>query len=103
MLSPLLYSLFTHDCVTTHTSNSVIKFAEDTTLLGLITNIDQTAYREEVRALMEENNLSLKVKKTKELIVEHTPIHIGGSGEGMSNRFRNHSPRVIPGHLHLAS
>ena len=65
VLSPLLNSLFTHDCVTTHTSNSVNKYAEDTTLLGLIKNIDQTAYREEVRALMEENNLSLKVKKSK--------------------------------------
>jgi hypothetical protein len=33
------------------TSNSVIKFAYDTTVIGLITNNDKTAYREEVRAL----------------------------------------------------
>ena len=51
VLSPLLYSLFTHDCVTMHTSNSIIKFADDTTVVGLITNNDETAYREEVRAL----------------------------------------------------
>ena len=50
VLSPLLYSLFTHDCVATHASNS-IKFADDTTVVGLITNNDETAYREEVRAL----------------------------------------------------
>jgi hypothetical protein len=53
---------------------------------GLITNNDETAYREEVRALREwwqENNLSLDVSKTKELIVDfrkqqrkHGPIHI---------------------------
>ena len=48
---PLLYSLFTHDCVAMHASNSIIKFADDTTVLGLITNNDETAYREEVRAL----------------------------------------------------
>ena len=29
VLCPLLYSLFTHDCVATHASNSIIKFADD--------------------------------------------------------------------------
>ena len=33
VLSPLLYSLFTHDCVATHVSNSIIKFADDTTVV----------------------------------------------------------------------
>jgi hypothetical protein len=51
MLSPLLYSLFTHDWVATHASNSIIKFSDDTTAVGLITNNDETAYMEEVRAL----------------------------------------------------
>ena len=45
MLRPLLYSLFTHGCVATHVSNSIIKFADNTTVLGLITNNDETAYR----------------------------------------------------------
>ena len=30
VLSPLLYSLFTHDCVAKHDSNTIIKFADDT-------------------------------------------------------------------------
>ena len=34
-----------------HASNSIIKFADGTTVVGLITNYDETAYREEVRAL----------------------------------------------------
>ena len=51
VLSPLLYSLFTHDCVAMHASNSIIKFADDTTVVGLITNNDETGYREEVMAL----------------------------------------------------
>ncbi|CDQ57089.1 unnamed protein product [Oncorhynchus mykiss] len=50
VLSPLLYSLFTHDCVAMHASNSIIKFADDTTVVGLITNNDETAYREEETA-----------------------------------------------------
>jgi hypothetical protein len=34
-----------------HPSNSIMKFADDTTVIGLITNNDETAYREVVRAL----------------------------------------------------
>ena len=50
ILSPLLYSLFTHDCMAMHASNSIIKFADDTTVVGLVPNNDKTAYRGEVRA-----------------------------------------------------
>ena len=49
VLSPLLYSLFTHYCVTTHISNSIIKFADDITVVGLITNNNEMAYREKVK------------------------------------------------------
>jgi hypothetical protein len=51
VLSPLLYSLFTHDCMARDDSNTIIKFADDTTVVGLITDNDETAYREEVRDL----------------------------------------------------
>ena len=36
VLSPLLYSLFTYDCVAKHDSNTIIKFPDDTTVVGLI-------------------------------------------------------------------
>ncbi|XP_070978685.1 trace amine-associated receptor 6-like [Oncorhynchus clarkii lewisi] len=32
VLSPFLYSLFTHDCIARHESNTIIKFADDTTV-----------------------------------------------------------------------
>ena len=51
MLSPLLYSLFPCDCTARHNSNTIIKFADDTTVVGLITDNDETAYREVVRDL----------------------------------------------------
>ena len=89
MLRPLLYSLFTNACVAKHASKSFIKFAYNTTVVGLITNDDGTAYREEVRALgvwCLENNLSLKVNKTKEVIVDFSkqqrvqpPIYLDGT------------------------
>ena len=51
VLSLILYSLFTHDCMARHDSNTIIKLADDTTVEGLITDNDETAYREEVRDL----------------------------------------------------
>ena len=55
-----------------HDSNTIIKFANDTT----VTDNDEKAYREEVRDLAvwcQDNNLSLNVIKTKEMIVDYTP------------------------------
>jgi hypothetical protein len=48
LLSPLLYSLFTYDCVPVHCSNTIAKFTDDTTVVGLISDNDESAYREEV-------------------------------------------------------
>jgi hypothetical protein len=56
-----------------HDSNTIIKFADDTTVVVLITDNDEMAYREEVRELSvwcQDINLSLNVSKTKELIVD---------------------------------
>ena len=57
-----------------HDSNTIIKFADDTTVVGLITDNDETVYREEVRDLAgwcQKNNPSLNVTKTKEMIVDY--------------------------------
>ncbi|KAI4885809.1 hypothetical protein NFI96_004686, partial [Prochilodus magdalenae] len=81
VLSPLLYSLFTHDCVARHTSNTIFKFADDTTILGLITDGDETAYRDEVGALSEwryHNNLSLNISRTEEMIMDHRKLQRSG-------------------------
>jgi hypothetical protein len=43
-----MYSPFTHDCVAKHDSN-IIKFADNTTVVDLITDNDEPVYREEVR------------------------------------------------------
>ncbi|KAJ8364989.1 hypothetical protein SKAU_G00138200 [Synaphobranchus kaupii] len=62
VLSPLLYSLYTYDCMATHSSNIIVKFADDTVLKGLISNNNETAYLDEVEVLSawcEDNNLDL--------------------------------------------
>ncbi len=90
VLSPLLYSLYTHDCVSSHSSTSIVKFADDTVVLGLNNNNDEAAYLDEVERLTswcQDNCLSLNVSKTKELIVDfrkrqqrpYTPLMISGT------------------------
>ncbi len=70
VLSPLLFTLLTHDCTAKFSSIHIIKFADDTTVVGLISNNDETHYREEVAQLAEwcgANNLSLNVSKQRRL------------------------------------
>ena len=86
VLSPLLFTLLTHDCAATHSSNHIIKFADDTTVVGLISGGNEAPYREEVAQLSNwctDNNLSLNVDKTKELVIDfrrtlhkHNPLCI---------------------------
>ncbi|KAK3548153.1 hypothetical protein QTP70_004854 [Hemibagrus guttatus] len=40
MLSPLLFTLLTHDCAAMHSSKHIINFANDTTVVGLISKND---------------------------------------------------------------
>ena len=73
VLSPFLYSLFTYDCTTIHPTNTMVKFADDTAVVGLITNNNETAYREEIQHLTQwcsHNNLDLNTTKTKEMIID---------------------------------
>ena len=80
--------MFTHDCTARHDSNTIIKFADDTTVVELITDNNETAYKEEVRDLTlwcKDNNLSLNVIKTKMIVdyrkrrSEHAPILLDGA------------------------
>lgn len=84
---PLLYALFTHDCLHAHVTNTIVKFADDITIIGLITN--EYAYRDELRnrtAWCSNNNLILNIKKTKEIVVDFSktrtidlsPVFING-------------------------
>jgi len=72
----------------THPSNIIVKFANDTVVVGLISNGRQTAYLEEVEALSswcKDNDPDLNVSKTKEMAMDfrrekqrsyHTPLTI---------------------------
>ena len=89
MLSPLLYTVYIHDCAPAHHSNTFVKFADDTTVAVFISRGDESNYRDEVEWLAEwfrVNNFLLNTLKSKELIVDFRrkktdiqPLLIGGT------------------------
>uniref|UniRef100_A0A3B3HPU9 Reverse transcriptase domain-containing protein n=1 Tax=Oryzias latipes TaxID=8090 RepID=A0A3B3HPU9_ORYLA len=73
VLSPLLLSLYTNSCTAGHLSVKLLKFADDTTLIGLISDGDESAYRSEIARLVSwcnANNLELNALKTVEMTVD---------------------------------
>ncbi len=73
VLSPLLFSLNTNDCTSKDPSVKLLKFADDTTFIGLIQDRDESAYRQEVEQLAvwcSRSNLELNTLKTVEMIVD---------------------------------
>ncbi|KAI3371572.1 hypothetical protein L3Q82_024142, partial [Scortum barcoo] len=85
---PLLYSLFTHDCVVTHSSNIIVKFADDTTVIGLITGDNWPGRPTDRRRRQRE---------------EHAPLSINGTTvERASGSSGFTSVRTSPGLITLA-
>ncbi|KAK3548221.1 hypothetical protein QTP70_005156 [Hemibagrus guttatus] len=73
VLSPLLFSLYTNGYTPGHQSVKLLKFADDTTLICLISDGDESAYRGEIDCLVSwcsTNNLELNSLKTVEMTVD---------------------------------
>ena len=72
ILSPTLYTIYTND-YRSHKNNTIlIKFADDSTIQGLLCD-SEDCYFEEVKCFVgwcEKNFLMLNVKKTKEMIID---------------------------------
>ncbi|KAK1804268.1 hypothetical protein P4O66_020305, partial [Electrophorus voltai] len=64
ILSPLLYSLYTYNYTAISSSTIIVKFADDTVVMGLISDNDERAYLEEIKHLenwCQGNNLLLNL------------------------------------------
>src|SRR4029434_5730705 len=73
VLSPLLFSLYTDDCTSGDPSIKILKFADDTTVIGLIPDEDESAYWREVEQLAllcGRHNLEMNTLKTVEMTVD---------------------------------
>ena len=98
VLSPILYSLFTNDCRSSNDSVKIVKFADDTTITGLISNSDEKAYLQQINDLIlwcDKNNLILNASKTKEMIFDFrknkspiTPLQIKNENIELVNNLK---------------
>lgn len=90
VLGPLLFSLLTHGCTARSSTNHIVKFADDTTAVGLIADNDESACRKEVEQLAVwcgSHNLAISVDKTKQMVIDfrksgrdhHTPLSMKGA------------------------
>uniref|UniRef100_A0AAQ6IR24 Reverse transcriptase domain-containing protein n=1 Tax=Anabas testudineus TaxID=64144 RepID=A0AAQ6IR24_ANATE len=73
VLSPLLFSLYTNDVTSGDPSVKLLKYADDMTVIGLIRDGDESAYRQEVEQLVQwcsQNQLELNTLKTVEMTVD---------------------------------
>lgn len=74
VLSPFLFTVYTADYRPLNANCQVVKFADDTALIGLIENDDYSHYQNEIKAFVkycDTHYLELNVKKTKELVIDY--------------------------------
>eukprot|EP00061_Rhincodon_typus_P012111 g37628.t1 len=81
--------MYIYNCIVKFRTDTIYKFADDTTVVGQISNNNKSNYRREIEGLVtwcNENNLSLNASKTKKLIVNfrkkgrrHSSINTNGT------------------------
>ncbi|XP_061643752.1 uncharacterized protein LOC133484744 [Phyllopteryx taeniolatus] len=73
VLSLLPFSCYRNDCTSKHLAVKLLKFADDTTVVGLIKDSDESAYNQEVERLQlwcRQQNLELCTLKTIKMILD---------------------------------
>ena len=73
VLAPFIFTLHTADCRTQEVSYPLIKFADDTAMIGLIHDNDNAKYQLHLKLFVDycnTNYLQLSISKTKELFVD---------------------------------
>eukprot|EP00061_Rhincodon_typus_P010874 g35485.t1 len=88
LTSIMMKNFKSHNCMAKFHPNSTYKFADDTIIVGQISNNDETEYRKETECLVawcKDNHLSLNLNKKKELIIDfrkqgggQAPLYING-------------------------
>lgn len=73
VLSPILFTLYTNDCVSSSEGCTILKYADDTVIIGNISENNEAFYFQQVSSFVnwcEENFLHLNVKKTMEMCLD---------------------------------
>ncbi len=105
ILSPLLFSLYTNDCTSKDPSVKLLKFADDTTLIGLIQDGDESSYTHEVKELAvwcSLNNLELIMLVSVQHFINEAPgaQHAQNSGDDRGLQDNPPPPCTPPTHHH---
>ncbi|XP_061143269.1 uncharacterized protein LOC133159889 [Syngnathus typhle] len=109
VLSPLLFSLYANNFSSGDSAVKLLKYADDTTLIGLIQDGDETRYRQEVERLVHwcsQNHLELNPLKTvepeegpAEAVLPETAQEVQPAARASEDLLHCHHP-VCPLHLH---
>ncbi|TWW54442.1 Serine protease hepsin [Takifugu flavidus] len=95
VLAPFLFTLYTADFSYSTSSCHLQKFSDDSAAVGLITDGDDTGYRELIQGFVDwslRNNLQINAGKTKELVVDfrrHALVKKGNSRLFLLRRLRS--------------
>lgn len=73
VLAPFLFTIYTSDFRSNDPACPIIKFADDSAMIGLIANDDDTVYQQQLDRFVsycDANYLELNVSKTKEMVID---------------------------------
>ena len=79
VLSAILYIIYTNELRSRFTNCHLIKYADDTVIVGLISNNDESEYNLQISEVVQwckANNLLLNAAKTKELMFDYRHCNI---------------------------
>ena len=98
VLSAILFIIYTNELRSRFRNCHLIKYADDTVIVGLISNNDESEYNEQISEVVQwckDHNLLLNDAKTKELIfdfrhcnISHVPLSIDNSIVEMCDNFK---------------
>ena len=77
VLAPFLFTVYTSDIRSSNENCSIVKFADDTALIGLIKKDNSEDYIRQVETFVkycDENFLQLNVSKTKEMVIDYRTL-----------------------------
>ena len=78
VLAPFLFTVYTSDIRSTNPNIPLVKFADDTALIGLVSDSNDKLYLDEISRFVkycDENYLELNVVKTREMVIDFRTKH----------------------------
>jgi hypothetical protein len=104
VLSAFLFTIYTTDCTSSSGSIVIIKYADDTVIIGLLKCDDDVKYRMEVDRFCnwcDDNHLNLNVSKTKEMVIDFR--NCGAKANINPLRIKNQQVEIVKTYKYLGN